>query len=534
MKLSFYGADQCVTGSCHCLEVNGKKILVDCGLQQGRDEVDNASLPFHPGAIDCVLVTHAHIDHSGRLPLLIKNGFEGKIITTRLTAQLLSIMLQDSAHIQESDAEYQNRKNLRAGRPTVQPLYTVEDAERVKEFVQTCEYGETVQLCEGVTAEFIDAGHLLGSASIRVTAHEGGETRVIVFSGDIGNVDQPIIRDPQLLKKADYVVMESTYGDRNHTEVWSYTEDLAQIIDETLGRGGNVVIPSFAVGRTQELLYFIREIKDKNMVKSVKDFPVYVDSPLAKSATSIFCGNLHGYLDEAAIELVKDGTHMFSFPGLHLTETTDESKQLNLDGTPKVIISASGMCDAGRIRHHLKHNLWRPESSVVFVGFQSPGTLGRHLLEGAESVKMFGEEIAVRARIVNFKGLSSHADHDHLIGWVRHFDPARTQHVFIVHGDREVAPVFAEEVKSLGFAAHAPQYTEEYDLLENRQLAAGYLPERKTRAFDGAPKVTAAYQRLVEVGDALIALIRRSKGRDNKTLASFAEQLRKLLEKFSF
>ena len=357
---------------------------------------------------------------------------------------------------------------------------------------------------------------------------------MIVFSGDIGNVDQPIIRDPQFFDSADYVLMESTYGNRNHTEVWSYTEDLAQIIDETLGRGGNVVIPSFAVGRTQELLYFIREIKDKNMVKSVKDFPVYVDSPLAKSATSIFCGNLHGYLDEAAIELVKDGTHMFSFPGLHLTETTDESKQLNLDGTPKVIISASGMCDAGRIRHHLKHNLWRPESSVVFVGFQSPGTLGRHLLEGAESVKMFGEEIAVRAKIVNFQGLSSHADHDHLIGWVRHFDPARTQHVFIVHGDREVAPVFAEEVKSLGFAAHAPQYTEEYDLLENRQLAAGYLPERKTRAFDGAPKVTAAYQRLVEVGDALIALIRRSKGRDNKTLASFAEQLRKLLEKFSF
>ena len=534
MKLTFFGAARAVTGSCHCVECGGKKILVDCGLQQGRDEVDNASLPFHPGAIDCVLVTHAHIDHSGRLPLLIKNGFEGKIITTRLTAQLLDIMLQDSAHIQESDAEYQNRKNLRAGRPTVQPLYTVEDAERVKEFVQTCEYGETVQLCEGVTAEFIDAGHLLGSASIRVTAHEGGETRVIVFSGDIGNVDQPIIRDPQFFDSADYVLMESTYGNRNHTEVWSYTEDLAQIIDETLGRGGNVVIPSFAVGRTQELLYFIREIKDKNMVKSVKDFPVYVDSPLAKSATSIFCGNLHGYLDEAAIELVKDGTHMFSFPGLHLTETTDESKQLNLDGTPKVIISASGMCEAGRIRHHLKHNLWRPESSVVFVGFQSPGTLGRHLLEGAESVKMFGEEIAVRAKIVNFQGLSSHADHDHLIGWVRHFDPARTQHVFIVHGDREVAPVFAEEVKSLGFAAHAPQYTEEYDLLENRQLAAGYLPERKTRAFDGAPKVTAAYQRLVEVGDALIALIRRSKGRDNKTLASFAEQLRKLLEKFSF
>ena len=534
MKLSFFGADQCVTGSCHCLEVGGKRILIDCGLQQGRDEVDNRSLPFAPGSIDYVLITHAHIDHSGRVPMLIKNGFQGRILTTRLTAQLMSIMLQDSAHIQESDAEYKNRKNRRAGRPEEEPLYTVADAQRVPEFIDTCEYDQPVHLCDGVDAVFIDAGHLLGSASIRLTLTEGDQTKTIVFSGDIGNVDQPIIRDPQFFTGADYVVMESTYGDRNHTEVWSYTGELAQIIDETLGKGGNVVIPSFAVGRTQELLYFIREIKDQGLVTSVPDFPVYVDSPLAKSATTIFCGDLRGYLDQDALELVKDGTHMFNFPGLHLTETVDESKSLNEDHTPKVIISASGMCDAGRIRHHLKHNLWRPESSVVFVGFQSPGTLGRHLLEGAESVKMFGEEIAVRAKIVNFQGLSSHADHDHLIGWVRHFDPARTQHVFIVHGDREVAPVFAEEVKSLGFAAHAPQYTEEYDLLENRQLAAGYLPERKTRAFDGAPKVTAAYQRLVEVGDALIALIRRSKGRDNKTLASFAEQLRKLLEKFSF
>ena len=531
MKLSFYGADQCVTGSCHCLEVNGKKILVDCGLQQGRDEVDNASLPFHPGAIDCVLVTHAHIDHSGRLPLLIKNGFEGKIITTRLTAQLLGIMLQDSAHIQESDAEYQNRKNLRAGRPTVQPLYTVEDAERVKEFVQTCEYGETVQLCEGVTAEFIDAGHLLGSASIRVTAHEGGETRVIVFSGDIGNVDQPIIRDPQFFDSADYVLMESTYGNRNHTEVWSYTEDLAQIIDETLGRGGNVVIPSFAVGRTQELLYFIREIKDKNMVKSVKDFPVYVDSPLAKSATSIFCGNLHGYLDEAAIELVKDGTHMFSFPGLHLTETTDESKQLNLDGTPKVIISASGMCDAGRIRHHLKHNLWRPECTVVFVGYQGEGTLGRALLEGVKSVKLFGEEIAVHAQIVNFQGLSSHADRNHLLSWIQAIQAPKPQHVFVVHGDREVAPFFAKTIQGLGFTAHAPQYTEVYDLIADKVTEPGYLPERKARTTGGM-RASAAYERLVAVGNMLMESIKRSRGRDNKSLARFADQLRQLLEKW--
>ena len=534
MKLSFFGADQCVTGSCHCLEVNGKKILIDCGLQQGRDEVDNSSLPFHAGEIDFVLVTHAHIDHSGRIPMLLKQGFQGRIFATRLTAQLLDIMLQDSAHIQESDAEYQNRKNLRAGRPTVEPLYTVEDAQRVREFLTTCEYGEKVDLCEGVSMECIDAGHLLGSASMKLTLTENGETRTIVFSGDIGNVDQPIIRDPQFFHEADFVVMESTYGNRNHTEVWSYTDELAQIIDETLGKGGNVVIPSFAVGRTQELLDFIRQIKDENLVKSVPNFDVYVDSPLSKAATTIFCGDLRGYLDEEAVALVKDGTHMFNFPGLHLTETVDESKNLNLDPSPKVIISASGMCDAGRIRHHLKHNLWRPESAVVFVGFQSPGTLGRHLLDGAESVKMFGEEIAVRAKIVNFQGLSSHADRDHLLNWIDQFASAKPTHVFVVHGDREVAPAFAADLAERGFAAHAPRYTEVYDLLTDRIVEQGYLPEPKKKSFEGAPRVSSAYRRLVELGDALAALIRRSQGRDNKTLADFAESLRKILEKFKF
>ena len=534
MKLSFFGADQCVTGSCHCLEVNGNKILIDCGLQQGRDEVDNSSLPFHAGEIDFVLVTHAHIDHSGRIPMLLKQGFQGRIFATRLTAQLLDIMLQDSAHIQESDAEYQNRKNLRAGRPTVEPLYTVEDAQRVREFLTTCEYGEKVDLCEGVSMECIDAGHLLGSASMKLTLTENGETRTIVFSGDIGNVDQPIIRDPQFFHEADFVVMESTYGNRNHTEVWSYTDELAQIIDETLGKGGNVVIPSFAVGRTQELLYFIRQIKDENLVKSVPNFDVYVDSPLSKAATTIFCGDLRGYLDEEAVALVKDGTHMFNFPGLHLTETVDESKNLNLDPSPKVIISASGMCDAGRIRHHLKHNLWRPESAVVFVGFQSPGTLGRHLLDGAESVKMFGEEIAVRAKIVNFQGLSSHADRDHLLHWIDQFASAKPTHVFVVHGDREVAPAFAADLAERGFAAHAPRYTEVYDLLTDRIVEQGYLPEPKKKSFEGAPRVSSAYRRLVELGDALAALIRRSQGRDNKTLADFAESLRKILEKFKF
>ena len=532
MKLSFFGADQCVTGSCHCLEVNGKKILVDCGLQQGRDEVSNAEFPFAAGSVDYVLITHAHIDHSGRVPMLIKQGFRGQILTTRLTADLMDIMLLDSAHIQESDAEWKNRKAARSGAPHVEPLYTIEDAAQVREYMTTCEYGQKVELCEGVTVEFIDAGHLLGSASILVDATEGGVTKRLFFSGDIGNVDQPIIRDPSPVTGADYVVMESTYGDRNHTEVWSYTDDLARIIDETIGRGGNVVIPSFAVGRTQELLYFIREIKDKGLVKSNPDFAVYIDSPLAKKATSIFTGDLRGYLDEEALELVKDGTHMFTFTNLRMTETSEESKALNLDPTPKVIISASGMCDAGRIRHHLKHNLWRPDSTIVFVGFQGEGTLGRALLDGAKSVKLFGEEIAVRAEIVNFQGLSSHADRDHLLAWIQNVKAPKPQHVFVVHGDREVAPYFAQSIESLGFTAHAPQYTEVYDLIADTQLEKGYLPERKTKSTATGTRTSSAYERLVAVGQMVMEAIKRSRGRDNKSLARFADQLRALLEKW--
>jgi metallo-beta-lactamase family protein len=532
MKLSFFGADQCVTGSCHCIEANGKKILIDCGLQQGRDEVSNAEFPFAPGSVDYVLVTHAHIDHSGRIPMLVKQGFQGEILTTRMTANLMKVMLLDSAHIQEQDAEWKNRKGERSGAPHVEPLYSISDAQRVGEFLQTCEYDQDVALCDGVTVRFIDAGHLLGSASIIMTITENDVTKRIVFSGDLGNVNQPIIRDPVHIHGADYVVMESTYGDRNHEEVWSYTDDLAKIIDETMAKGGNVVIPSFAVGRTQELLYFIREIKDKRLVKSNPDFPVYIDSPLAREATQIFTGDLHGYLDEDALKLVSDGTHMFNFSNLRMTATMEESKALNEDGVPKVIISASGMCDAGRIRHHLKHNLWRPECTVVFVGFQGEGTLGRHLLEGAETVKMFGEEIAVKANIVNYTGLSSHADRNHLISWISDFTEQKPQHVFVVHGDREVAPFFAKTVEELGFEAHAPQYTEVYDLASCKQLAQGYLPEHKVKSFEGAAKSSPAYERLVAVGQLLVETIKRSRGRDNKSLANFADQLKKLLDKW--
>ena len=531
MKLTFFGAAHAVTGSCHCLEVNGRKILIDCGLQQGRDEHDDNALDFAPSYIDYVLVTHAHIDHTGRLPLLAKQGFDGRILTTRLTGQLMSIMLRDSAHIQEGDAQWKNQKGERAGLPPVEPLYTLNDAEAVLQQVDTCEYGEMVDLCEGVRVRFNDAGHLLGSAEIELWCTENGVTKKLVFSGDLGNVDQPIIRDPSYLREADYVIMESTYGDRDHEPPESYTGDLAQLIDEVFAKGGNIIIPSFAVGRTQELLYFLREIKDKHMVKSVPNFTVCVDSPLAAEATRIYAGNLHGYLDEEAIAVLQSGSDLFTFPGLTLTQSTEESKALNADKTPKIILSASGMCDAGRIRHHLKHNLWRPECAVVFVGYQGEGTLGRRLLEGAKTVKLFGEEIAVQARIVNFKGLSSHADRTHLLSWVKHFSP-KPQQIFVVHGDSPVTELFAKTLNDeLGIPAHAPLYEEVYDLTENRLLAPGVVLESKPRPA-GASAGSPAYVRLQDVSKQLELLISRSRGRPNKDLAKLADQLRQVMEKW--
>ena len=527
MKLTFFGAAKAVTGSCHCLEVNGKKILIDCGLQQGRDERDNRILDFSPGYIDYVIVTHAHIDHTGRLPLLVKQGFHGQIVATRLTGELMSIMLRDSAHIQESDAQWKNQKGRRAGHPPVEPLYTAADAEEAMKLVTTFEYGEMVDLCEGVRLRFVDAGHLLGSSCVELWLTEGETTRKIVFSGDLGNVDQPIIRNPQYIDEADYVVMESTYGDRLHEPPESYTDALAKIIDETFEKGGNVIIPSFAVGRTQELLYFIREIKEEGLVKSFPDFPVYVDSPLAREATRIFSGDLHGYLDEDAIAALKGGA-LFQFPGLTLTQTSEESKALNMDQTSKVIISASGMCDAGRIRHHLKHNLWRKDSAVVFVGYQAEGSLGRALLEGVQSVRLFGEEIAVNARIVNFKGMSSHADQAHLLDWIKHYSP-RPLHVFVVHGEAAVTEIFAQRLRDAGISAHAAEYEEVYDLAADRMLAAGVpLPPKENTSYSMSP----AYRKLEAAGQELMEAIRHNKGGANKDLAKFEKELLALVKKW--
>ena len=467
MKLSFYGADQCVTGSCHCLEVNGKKILVDCGLQQGRDEIDNAALPFHPGSIDVVLVTHAHIDHSGRIPMLIKNGFQGRIITTRLTADLLDIMLQDSAHIQEQDAEYQNRKNKRAGRPEVQPIYTVADAMQVREYIQPCEYGQKVQVTDDVTAEFIDAGHLLGSASIKLTCHEGGETRTVVFSGDIGNVDQPIIRDPQFYADADYVLMESTYGDRNHTEVWSYTDQLAQIIDETLAKGGNVVIPAFAVERTQEILYCLHVLQSKGKLPA--DMPVFVDSPLAIRATEVFRRNRELF-DEDAQKMLHQGDDPFELPNLRYTLDAAESQSINDYKGPAIIISASGMCNAGRVRHHLKHNIWKPGASIVFVGYQAVGTPGRKIVEKASKITLFGEDMDIAARIYTINGFSAHAGQDQLLSWLEPLVHDKAN-VILVHGEEKAQTTLSGLIKEkFGVTPLVPGYMEEM-ILEGHQVA---------------------------------------------------------------
>ncbi len=532
MKLSFFGAAHSVTGSCHCVEVMGKKILIDCGLQQGRDEQDNAHLDFAAPYIDHVIVTHAHIDHSGRLPLLVKQGYTGPIYATRLTRELLSIMLRDSAHIQESDAEWKNQKGKRAGRDKVEPIYTMADAEATIRQLQCHEYDEEVEICEGVRLRFFDAGHLLGSASVELHLREDGVERVVVFSGDIGNVDQAVIRDPVRPRHADYVVMESTYGDRNHEmspEEADYTHRLADIISDTFSRGGNVIIPAFAVGRTQELLYAMREMKEQNLVPEHPNFTVVVDSPLAREATKIFSGDLRGYLDQEARALVSAGEELFRFHGLVITASSEESRELNEDKQPKVIISASGMCDAGRIRHHLKHNLWRPDSAIVFVGYQGVGTLGRHLLDGAETVKLFGEQIAVKAQIHNFKGLSSHAGRDHLLRWVENIE-VKPKQVFVVHGDDEVTEIFAETLRQRGFGAHAPLHQEVFDLKENRMLAAGVaLEPKKPKARE---HISAAYWELESAAMDLLALIHQHKGASNRDLKKMRSQIASFVERW--
>lgn len=449
MKIKFCGASTGVTGSCHLLTSGEHKILLDCGQFQGgkaQDALNYDKFPFEPSEIECVVLSHAHIDHCGRLPLLTKRGFEGKIYCTDATADLLSVMLKDSAYIHEKETEWKNRKAERAGREQVEPLYTIEDAEKTLSLVSPILYDQQIEINSDMKIVFNDAGHILGSAITELWVTEDDKESKIVFSGDLGMEGRPILRDPTYIKKADYVIMETTYGNRIHKELGSGVEKLIEIILNTTRRGGNVVIPSFAVGRTQELIYELNRFYDSNNEyrKELDKIFVYIDSPMATTATEIFRRNAQVF-DEETREYILKGDNPLEFKNLKFTRSSKESQDLNFNKEPKIIISASGMCEAGRIRHHLKHNLWNPKNSIVFVGYQGQGTLGRSLVEGIKMVTLFGEEIQVNAEIHNLEGFSGHADQNGLFAWLAHFEQKPKQ-IFLVHGEEESKKDFAKLV----------------------------------------------------------------------------------------
>lgn len=533
MKITFIGATHEVTGSCYYLEAAGKKFLVDCGMEQGPDYYENQEIPVKGSDLDFVLLTHAHMDHSGNLPAIYAKGFQGPVYATQATCHLCDIMLRDSAHIQMFEAEWRNRKGRRQGKPEFIPAYTMEDALGVLQNFVPCPYEKTITPAEGIRVRFVDAGHLLGSASIEVIINEDGKEKKIVFSGDIGNLNQPLIKDPVYLHDADYVVMESTYGDRSHGDRPDYVGLLSEVIQRTFDRGGSVIIPSFAVGRTQEMLYFIRQIKEEGRVHGHDNFKVYVDSPLANEATTIFNEHIYDCFDEEAMALVNKGINPLMFPGLKTSITSDDSKAINFDEDCKVIISASGMCDAGRIKHHLKHNLWNPNNTILFVGYQAIGTLGRLLLEGATEVKLFGETVYVGAEICQMPGISGHADVNGLMTWIKSFSqkPAK---VFVTHGDDEVTEIFARRLEEeLGLDAMAPFSGTVFDLAENVCIyEAQGIKITKTAVSPKTSKAARAFQKLVAMGQRLMSVIRKSEGIPNKDLDRFTREVQSLCDKW--
>lgn len=533
MKITFIGATHEVTGSCYYLEAAGKKFLVDCGMEQGPDYYENQEIPVKGSDLDFVLLTHAHMDHSGNLPAIYAKGFQGPVYATQATCHLCDIMLRDSAHIQMFEAEWRNRKGRRQGKPEFIPAYTMEDALGVLQNFVPCPYEKTITPAEGIRVRFVDAGHLLGSASIEVIINEDGKEKKIVFSGDIGNLNQPLIKDPVYLHDADYVVMESTYGDRSHGDRPDYVGLLSEVIQRTFDRGGSVIIPSFAVGRTQEMLYFIRQIKEEGRVHGHDNFKVYVDSPLANEATTIFNEHIYDCFDEEAMALVNKGINPLMFPGLKTSITSDDSKAINFDEDCKVIISASGMCDAGRIKHHLKHNLWNPNNTILFVGYQAIGTLGRSLLEGATEVKLFGETVYVGAEICQMPGISGHADVNGLMTWIKSFNQKPVK-VFVTHGDDEVTEIFARRLEEeLGLDAMAPFSGTVFDLAENVCIyEAQGIKITKTAVSPKTSKAARAFQKLVAMGQRLMSVIRKSEGIPNKDLDRFTREVQSLCDKW--
>ena len=493
MKITFLGATKMVTGSNFLVEGAGKKFLVDCGMYQGgdRDEMQNHEpFAYDVNEIDFMLLTHAHIDHSGRIPKLYKEGYRNPVITTKATRDLCSIMLPDSGHIQEQEIEWRNRKRMREGKDALPPLYTAQDAIDTMEIFKPVNYDEIIEIDPNIYVRFNDAGHMLGSAIIEVWVKEDGKETKAVFTGDLGNNDIPLLSSPTMIETADYLVMESTYGGRLHMRNDDKANLFLNIVSETLDKGGTVVIPSFAVGRTQEILYELNNLKDvqdseefKEKYATLMKAPVYVDSPLAISATEIFKENANLF-DEETQAVIESGDNPLEFPGLQFTRTADESKALNEKNESSIIISASGMCEVGRIKHHLKHHLWDPNSTILFVGYQAPGTLGRRIVDGEKRVKIFGEEIAVNARIEYIEGYSGHADQEWLMNFIYSFI-TKPKHIFLVHGEPTGQEILKSKiVDEIGLPVTIPEYGQTYTLDENltmEQTVAPITPQMNIR-----------------------------------------------------
>lgn len=488
MKITFLGATKTVTGSNYLVEAAGKKFLVDCGLWQGKKELEEENFQefdFNPVDIDFMLLTHAHIDHSGRIPKLYKEGFRNKVYAHKATCDLCALMLPDSGHIQEMENEWKNRKRMRKGLEPREPLYTAEQAARCLEIFEPVKYDEIIDITPDIHVRFNDAGHMLGSSIIELWVNENGKQTKAVFTGDLGNNDIPLLSEPTMIEDADYLVMESTYGSRKHERNDEKAEMFLDIVSETIDKRGTVVIPSFAVGRTQEILYELNKIKEtKNDEEFMRKYetlmkvPVYVDSPLAISATEVFKENMDLF-DEETQEEMKKGDHPLEFPGLKFTVTADESKALNENPEPCIIISASGMCEVGRIKHHLKHNLWNPNSTILFVGYQAPGTLGYSIVNGAKKVKIFGEEIAVNARIEYLEGYSGHADQDGLMNFIYSFRKKPKQ-IFLVHGEEESQEVLEQKIQEeIGLPVTIPDYGETYEINAKEDVKLTHKMNRK-------------------------------------------------------
>lgn len=482
MKIIFHGAAQTVTGSCFQVTSEHSNVLVDCGMFQGSSgerDLNHRPFPFNPSALDAVILTHAHIDHSGLIPRLCKSGFNGKIYATNATVDLCRIMLPDSGHIQEMEAEWHNRKRVRQGEAPLSPLYTAEDAMASLEYLRPVHYGEEISINDGLRVRFRDAGHILGSSIIEMWLTEGEHTVKVVFSGDLGQADQPIIRNPARVEAADFVIVESTYGARIHEHKEDKLALLEEVILDMNAKGGKLIIPSFAVGRAQDILYHIKQLLVEGRIPAL---PVYIDSPMAISATEIFRNNPH-YFDDETNQLLRRGESPFEFPNLYFTRSTEESKELNEMEKKAIIISASGMCEAGRILHHLRHNLWRPEANILFVGYQAEGTLGRRILEGAQAVKIFGEEILVKAKINHIDGFSAHADQNALLNWLGGF-VAKPKTVFLVHGDEDVFPIWSKVVQErLGLNVVVPQRGDSVDLVQLK-MDVQYRTDEPSEAID--------------------------------------------------